>query len=160
MTDSEIVALLAERDALKAEVSQVTAERDTERSRFAFWAEKSAEVLRECQTKSEWGHLRYRIFAFFTEAARLFAEYAAGQPSPANWRRRTEAAEAALSDLRARETGLREELDSANARFCDAHRGIWRASGCLACSVIAGGETEKKQRETIAALSTQSGHGE
>lgn len=56
--------------------------------------------------------------------------------------------------LRAEQERLTRELASANARFCDEHRGIWKSSGCVACGVINLGEAQHQllaEREGLAA---------
>ena len=58
---------------------------------------------------------------------------------------------AELDAVRAeRDDAIRERV-SANDRFCPQHRGEWRSNGCVACSVIAGGETERRLRVDLAA---------
>jgi hypothetical protein len=49
-----------------------------------------------------------------------------------------------------RDEAIRERV-SANDRFCPQHRGEWRSYGCVACGVIAGGETERQLRADLAA---------
>lgn len=77
-------------------------ERDVERSRYSFHADKFDDLVcaLERRAASDWGHLRYEVIGTLSGASKLFRQYAAGQPSPSNWRRRAEAAESQLTDLR------------------------------------------------------------
>ncbi len=42
-----------------------------------------------------------------------------------------------------------QERDSANSRFCEQHRGVWKSSGCVACSVIENGERQRALLEPL-----------
>ncbi len=90
---------------VEQQLVEASAERDAERSRFASWADTlEALVVEMGRQPGEWGHLRYRIQGVLTTAVVQFKHYAAGQPSPQNYRRRAEAAEQ-------REQALRDEVD-------------------------------------------------
>lgn len=94
---------------LGAELTRLSRELDTERSRFAFYAERAEELYVELDRRaaSDWGHLRYQVVGFLADAVKQFRAYAAGQPSPSNWRKRAEAAEAELLRLSRVEQVLR-----------------------------------------------------
>lgn len=101
----------AEVIALRARCADLERERDVERSRFAHHgAQAEALAVEIGRQPGEWGHLRYRIAAHLSAEAQQFQAYAAGQPSPSNWRKRAEAAEATLTTLRAQLDRLREAL--------------------------------------------------
>lgn len=100
----DIRTLLAALSAAHQRAETFKAERDVERSRFAFWADKLADLSSALDRRAhkDWGHLRYEVMATVKEAAKLFREYAAGQPSPSNWRVRAEKAEAERDTFKAR----------------------------------------------------------
>jgi hypothetical protein len=94
-------------------------ERDLLRSRFAHWAETFKQLAYDIERQpSQWGHMRLRVTAELQAAATCFAHYAAGQPSPQNYRRRAEAAEALVAALQAR---LRQYEDPAAATRDSRH---------------------------------------
>ena len=91
-------------DQLTAEHARVVQELETERSRFASWAETLEETLVELEVRgsSDWGHLRHRVLSQLYAAVKEFRRYANGAPSPSNYRKRAEKAEAELAAARAR----------------------------------------------------------
>lgn len=90
----------------ESRLRELEQERDTERSRFAFYADTFGDLAYDMERlkSSDWGHLRHRVLGSVRAAVKEFRQYAAGQPSPSNWRRRAEAAESEVSRLSAQLT--------------------------------------------------------
>jgi hypothetical protein len=109
----------SERESHRLNCELLTEQRDLERSRFAHWADAlQALHVRIATQPSDWGHLRHQVQSQLASAAHLFRQYAAGLPSPQNYRRRAEAAEAEVKALRNR---LRRYEDPAAATRDSRH---------------------------------------
>jgi hypothetical protein len=91
-----------QRTEAQADLARVRQERDVERSRFAHYADRFGDLAYELQRRasSDWGHLRAMTLGSIQAAVKEFRKYAAGQPSPSNWRVRAEAAERAHAEAR------------------------------------------------------------
>lgn len=98
-------------EAAERELAEARAEIATERSRFAFAADQFGDLAYELERRagSDWGHLRHRVLAELRGVVKRFREYAAGQLSPSNWRRRAEEAERQLATER-QESAVRQQI--------------------------------------------------